>query len=53
MAESVTGGNSSDNVHMQTVSRGRWDGVNINEGTEKIRKWITHCLRSVVKENWW
>ena len=41
MAESVTGENSSDNLHMQTVSRGRskcpWCGLEVEHLSEIFR----------------
>ena len=41
MVESVTGENSSDNVHMQTVSRGRskcpWRGLEVEHLSEIFR----------------
>ena len=48
MAGGVTGENSPDNVHMQTVSRGRskcpWCGLKIEHLSEILRFFRRDCL---------
>ena len=49
MAESVTGENSSDNLHMQTVSRGRskcpWRGLEVEHLGEIFRFFVVIALK--------